>query len=598
MTGGGPVQDGLDWAHWWRLERDLYLWDPKQRQVRAAVSGDTIRVAGRFAVTDAAVRERIAPALLALLETERSDDLRTAALVGLARMGGRLGPEQRTAARALLTRTVDDPVQEVAETAVLSLGILGDARDAPLLVSLLTETDGDAGRTDVRARTRAFAGYGLAALAAECDDPATIQRIAAAAVEVVDRTEANVDVQSAAAMALGQCALPPALTTPPADVRAGTRAESVVSRDAASRWLSERVLARQGLAPTVRAHALVATARLAHDAAPETRDRALRALTRAAQDRELDARERAAAAIGLGELLASTDEDVDAAGFDALRAQLKYGQPMERRMAIIALAHASSRKGFGEADLARSDRVRKVLQRGMGAGRSNDRPWYALALGVQVHRARAAGHEPPRSTLTALRHELDACRNASTIGAYALGAALAGVRAEARLREDLSASLVDAVDRVQDPAGRGHVALGAGLLGVRSAQAPMEATARGSRFQPTLLWNASVGLSMLDVGDVTGLLLKNLGPENPNVARGASALAVGRVGDARAEAPLLALAKDDGAPTLPRSLAVIGLGTLAEDRALPWRVPLAHAVPYFAPTTSLWGGGRGVLDIL
>ena len=26
--GGAVGQDGLDWAHWWRLERDLYLWDP------------------------------------------------------------------------------------------------------------------------------------------------------------------------------------------------------------------------------------------------------------------------------------------------------------------------------------------------------------------------------------------------------------------------------------------------------------------------------------------------------------------------------------------------------------------------------------------
>ncbi|MEL6905454.1 MAG: HEAT repeat domain-containing protein [Planctomycetota bacterium] len=600
-TGGAVGQDGLDWAHWWRLERDLYLWDPGQRQVRAAFSGDTLRVAGRSPVSDEAVQERIAPVLLGLLEEETSDDIRTAALVAIARMGLRLEPTGRDAARAALLRTVDDPVQEVSETAVLSLGILGDPRDAPLLVALLLESKrpgAGAARADVPARTRAFAGYGLAVLAEECEEPAVAQRIAAAAMAVLDRAEADPDVQSAAAMALGRCRLPASLRPPPADVRAGARAEAVVSRDAASRWMTERVLAREGLAPTARAHALVATARLAVGATPQARQRALEALTRATAERRLDARERAAAAIALGELLASTDEEGDGDGIDALTEQLHYGQAIERRMAMIALAHASSRPDGGASRLAHFDAARKVLQRGLASGRSSDRPWFALALGVQVHAARRAGAEPPRGTLSALRRALDGCHSASAIGAYAIGASLAGVRAETRAREAISASLVEASERMKDPSARGHIALAAGLLGVRGAQASMESAARGSSFQPALLWNASVGLSMLDVGDVTALLLPSLGPDRPSVVRGGAALAAGRVGDARVEAPLLALAEDEDAPTLPRSFAIIGLGTLAEDRPLPWRVPLAHGVPYFAPTRSLWGGGRGVLDIL
>jgi len=595
-AGGADV---LDWSHWWNLERDLYLWDPARLQSPIVASGAGERLRSRAQIGDDALFDRVVPMLLEVLATEREDDLRTAALVALGKTGDRLAGEQLEVVRAALRAAFRDDSQEVAETAVLSLGILGDPRDVPVIVEVLTGSEAGAKavqRGDVPERTRAFAGYALAVLGEGSVDVGAQQRIAAAAIAMIEVGSAHHDVAAASAIALGLCRLPGQQELPPADVRAGDHAEDVVSRDAASRWLTRRVMGRGSLPPTVRAHMLAATARLARGTSESVRGEALEVLADAAVRSGIDTRERAAAVIGLGELARS--READDAAFEALSEALRRGQSLERRMAAIAIAHASTRPPSEGAPLERVDEGRAELVRALRAGRNADDPWCALALGVHVHHARALGEDPTGRAMGLVEERIARARSASTVGAYAIAASLASVGASGDEIESTRRDLRRALGRTHDPVARGHVVLALGMLGTRDAAETLSEVLDDARFQPQLLWNAAVGLHLIKDGDVTARLSRMMRDASANVTRAAIASAIGRVGDPRALDPLMELAEDDDAPAIARAFAVVGIGTLAEDRRLPWRVPLAHALPYFAPTQTLWGGGNGVLDVL
>lgn len=81
-------------------------------------------------------------------------------------------------------------------------------------------------------------------------------------------------------------------------------------------------------------------------------------------------------------------------------------------------------------------------------------------------------------------------------------------------------------------------------------------------------------------------------------SRAAIAVSLGSIGDRRAVRPLLDLVADEALPTTTRSMAIVGIGVLCEERSLPWRNPMAHALPYSAMTATLGGQGHAVFDIL
>ncbi|MFT7077983.1 MAG: hypothetical protein ACJA0P_004010 [Planctomycetota bacterium] len=45
-------------------------------------------------------------------------------------------------------------------------------------------------------------------------------------------------------------------------------------------------------------------------------------------------------------------------------------------------------------------------------------------------------------------------------------------------------------------------------------------------------------------------------------------------------------------------MAIVGLGVLCEERELPWRSPMAHALPYSAMTATLGGSVNPIFDLL
>jgi HEAT repeat protein len=609
--GGGP--DLYDWSHWWHLERDAYL-DLRSR-VQAAPSTpegqSRTAVAGR-APSELVVETVVVPRLLTLVEGERDDDFVTGALVALARIDapstGR-APELATRIRAAISARLAAPNQEIEETAALALGLLGGDEEITLLVALLA--DDNTGRRltggAVPTRTRAFAafGLGLAGHASRGDDRAIAlrrQRAALALVEVLESgTHAGLDVPVAALIALGLCPLSASPTLPPEELREREAAQHVLSAGSQLAYLERWLSPPRGTAAMrperARAHAFVAAARIARSASGGQRNATLARLAEIALDAAESQELRAAAAVALGELADSSMESADRDARAALMRQARRGKSLERRFALIALASAAGRGAHGEQPFAGADEARRFILGDLARGRSGDRTWLALALGV-LDEAQVAAGDTSSSTAgeRALADLLQGERNAVEIGAFAVSLALS-VRSTGRA--PAAGELLQRVlDRVDDPEARGHALVATGLLGHGIDESALRDSLGGLRYQPALLWSTAVTLGLVGDRHAVDALVQLLAVASSSASRAAVAAALGAVGDQRAVAPLLAHLDDTTLPTGTRAFAAVALGLLCDRDPLPWRYPIAHALPYFASTATLIGDGNGILEIL
>ncbi|MEZ6016050.1 MAG: HEAT repeat domain-containing protein [Planctomycetota bacterium] len=650
MSPGGSQGQGpdlYDWSHWWGLERDAYLELRHRVQSVEAVEAGFSRVrGGRGAPSDVTIETQVIPRLLKLVEEERDDDVVTGALIALGRLDAprvkdagpaELGqPSEPSGWPAALVERIHAamkahlraPSQAVAETAALALGLRGEAVDIDVLVALLAdEAEGRAlvGQA-VPTRTRAFAAFGLGLagerLAVETRSGALArQRIALALFESIEGSgaasgrgsthHATLDVPVAALIGLGLCPMPLAPVFPDERVRAHPAAVHVLSLGAQLAYFDTWLTPPRGRAnerpERARAHALVAAARLAVTAPAARRAQVIARLREISEDRAEPQEARAAAAIALGELVHSGDGDRDARA--ALARQAQRGKTLERRFALIAFARAAGRPGplasgdgAGAAEdalaatLAGADAAQRQLLAELLRGRSGDRTWIALALGVLDEALVSAGLPTPPASTRALADLTAQERNASEVGAFATALALAarGSRHAGGTGEVFASVLA----RIDDPVARGQVLIAAGIAGYGVDEPALRASLHDVRYQPGLLWSTAVTLGLVGDREAQAALIDLLEKARSSASRGALASALGHVGDQRAVAPLMALLDDASQPSATRAFAAVALGVVCDHDPLPWRQPIARALPYFAMTATLTGGGDGVLDVL
>lgn len=609
----------LDWSHWWNLERDHYLRVRGQLDDRSAEQGRTALLQTPGIAPDRRTIEALAiPGLMDILADERSDDLVTAALISLARIGidakpsasdeGSIDPKSpvdRSGARMarILSLKLAARSQEVSETAALALGILGVDESLPFLVELIRGTEAGARslrRGAVPDRTRAFAAFGLGLMADGTEDPDTRQRIALELVRALEEEHTSLELPVAATIALGLSPAPDRLTVPAKDIREDRWVDAVLSRNRQVRYLLDRVAPAIGkpeaLPPVVRAHSYCALASLGAAADPDLRKAVIGTLMERALDRQETISGRGAAAIALGRIVNAGDAGIDPSARKLLEQLVGRGQAEVKRHATIALARAGSRPGPGDSGLAGSDAARRFIERALGRTRSHEQPWHALALGVFGYRMADVDEAAANRAMRPIADLLGKQRNAATIGAYAIGLGLASRDRDASKAH--RAALRSAFQRVKDPRARGHMALALGMMNDRQAAPLLRKALDEATFQPQLLWSAAVGLGLMGDAELTDILVDALLKARSNSSRAAAAAALGQIGDRRAIRILCDVMGEKAHPSETRAFAAVGLGMLCEDRETPWRTPVAHALPYSALTSTLSGNARGVLDIL
>jgi HEAT repeat protein len=548
------------------------------------------------------IREQVVPALLDALRDEGSNDVLSGALIALAKIGDPSGAAAPVSLACTFEAFLADASQQVAESAALALGILAEPASVETLIHLARDDERGrelACRAEVPERTRAFAAYGLGLVGARTSMPALRHWTVRALVGLLEGARgASTEPEAAAVIALGLVPLEP---MPPGRV---DRAGKAAFEPAFVRWREDQVayllalLAdERGRRPRVRAHAPRALAHLVEqpvgNGAGEMRDAVVGALVatlRPQAGEPAEVRQACAQALGLLGSAGASDGDLRA----ALIGQVQRGDELSRRFALISLARCAARCG-PDGDRTGYSEVRQQLLTWLersGRGMTRLRPWLAIALGV-LERGRIARDEAPHyDVIRALRIVLADGGSPQEAGAYCLAAGLLGDRGAAPL---VTAEL----ERLADDGGRGFAALSLGLMNERGARERLRDLVAEAGHRQALLEQACIALALLGDKDLVSQLCALLTEAQSLPAQAAVALALGRIGDARAVDPLVAMLRDRSITASARGFAAVALGDVADKELMPWSAKIAADVHYGAGTATLSDAqGAGILDIL
>jgi HEAT repeat protein len=626
----GAMESGPDlslWDFWWGFNKEPYLGLRSKIHAGATVTGSDDFFLGKneqsqakdmLRPTEAMIREVVVPALIRVLERETDNDMLTAAMIALAKIGDVASEDGASEFVSLLSPLLSSGSQEVSETATVALGILGDERSLPLLVALMNdEAPGRkaVGGKEVPNRTRAFAAYGLGLIGHRAPSNAVRQDIAELLVEVLERPDfAQHDIKVGALSALGIVPLDWAPSE--ADPAAGPCREHVNSRAALIRYLTHYMDPAHERANSrtrswfVRTHVPMALGRLIQ-AEPEAETDGDRASVAAALDtllamaeaRTTERKETVqSVVIALGMLanagVASGKDDALGRANDAARArllQIAANSPdnQSEYFALIALAQCGARPGAHERGVAAQGMVQDFLLTQAARAKGQKVAWASLALGVYGRGLLDNGDSVDAALVGALRSRMADEKTPQIVGAHAL--ALGLVR-DQESRALLTGRFLDGFNGSDE--ARGYIAVGLGLMEAREAIAPIQEVVRASKYRPDLLKQAAVALGLLGDKDAVPDLIGMLKTARGLSSQSAVASALGTIGDRRCIDPLVALLGDVEYTTSARAFAAVALGLVCDKEDLPWNTKIAVNCNYRANTSTLTGEGRGILDIL
>jgi len=597
ITGPGATEDRTTWESWWGFNKAPYL------NLRAAIHGGGPATEDIFNQTPGAmkardiykpsnevVRERIVPALLRALETEKANDIVTGALVALARIGDARREDGTSEIGSKIAGFLGDSNQEIAETAALALGILEHESSIPVLESLLRDTKEArklVGRGEVPYRTRAFAAYGLGLVGNATASRETRREIVRTLMGFVEASKASTrDVQVAALLGIG---LVPIEVLP--EEVGESSADPTSSRQTQVRWVA-RVLANERQAWMVRAHAPQVLGKLLAGCPTSMRDEIAHGLLElTGEHSKAEDRIQHGCVIALG-MIGDCDGDPGDVKIREALVKISRGRDYEAgHFALIALAQTAGRRGAGEKPGTGRPAITAHLLDTLTRGRSADKPWAGLAIGVMEHALAAAGEEPSTAARQALQQSLTRAGNPKDLGAFAIGTGIAGNR-------DAAEILRTKFEATKEDNARSYIAVAIGLLGDRDAIEEIRTVVRDSKFRPELLREAAIGLGLLGDKELVPELVVMLQDAKSLSVQASIATALGFIGDSRSVDPLVLLLERKDVTPSARGFAAVALGLVADKEPLPWNSKLSVDVNYPAATTTLTGAGTGVLDIL
>ncbi len=591
------VADPTTWQRWWSLHREEFL-DLDASAPQGDRLGSETSPEPSGAPIDAAVLDRdVLPKLEALFtESGASADLRATGLLAAARLSmvtGDLSSAERIARQDRLEDLLQEALRShspiLHESAIYGLGLVGSHSTLSLLGELAH--DRPQGREFLRGesvplRSRAVAAYALGLAGYHAKRP-SLRSFAAHQLEALldDEGAANADLGTAVVLSLG--------------LASGDRAEpqdqaalGVLQIDG----LIERLVARWDSDEVARAVAEripTTLGRLAPLASTAVQERTVVTLLDALEERSgASAPVRRAVVLALGQIGYAGSDEQDVHIRRALIDSLDSRDALLRRYSALSLARVGSRTQEGRADRDAGARsVARALLAHLKSGRSADRPWSALALGVFAHYAQA-NRVPLHGVDDGLVAALRRTRSSDQRPALALAAGLAGAPG-ARMRIERS------LERIDGDESKGLLALSLGLLGTRESLPLLRDLAKDSHSRPELRVDLAMARSMLGDSQLVPELLEQVEQCDCWSSTLGSTRALARVGDAQALALLLAMVQDKSASDRERALAAQSLGWMASGEGAPWSTPLTLGLdPLGAPDTLTEPSGTGVLDRL
>lgn len=594
---GGPIADLSAWSFWWEFNKPTYL------GLRSALAHGSIKTGqgGWFlglgqaqqAVdiqrpTKAQIREQVVPALLRVLSTETNNDVVTGAMMALAKIGDVPAEDGSSPIGQAIASRLDDPNQEISETAALALGILGHEGAIPTLKSLVADSKEGRraiGRGEVPRRTRTFAVYALGLIGSRTGhDSVRSELLDELRSTLTDDASATRDLDVACVISMG-------LFTPESTGLGGTAEgqASLTSSQAQLKFLLER-FEDKAASPFVRAHAATAMVRVLQLQSSELtsawKTRISSGLLSAINDKSEDKWVVESAVLALGSL---GDSDSDQLDREIRRTLIEVPRltrdQQARNFSLISLAQIAGRPGSDDAGL---DEIHHALLARLGGSKNALRSWSALAIGVM---ARTAGERFPADLTEAIAFKVNEERGPK-LSPYAVAAGLIG-------DEGVTQALLGKLETTKNDTARGYISLALGMIGDHRAIVPIQELVQSSTYRADLLRQAAIGLGLMADRAAVDVLLEALDSSKSLATKAAVADALGFIGDKRSIDPLIRMLEDPQGTALARGFAAAALGNICDPGELPWNTPISRDINYRAATETLTGlGGRGVLDIL
>jgi HEAT repeat protein len=594
-TSGNPRKTATigfeNWTFWWGYNKDDIL-NLKEAIYRLRITRDHPfggglglrqgNLADATRLTDRQVKDIVIPALLWAMDpaNRQHPDTESAAYLALAKVTDDPAHVRRIKA-AVVDRTRD---QIVRESAALALGLLRrgegrrgfDARELDGARDFCFDVFSDAKH---ETRTRAFAMYAVGLLGDQPTDrgaPASGETGGApASARIWELLKAGIgrfpdpDLPVALLLALSlqrEDTVPPHMT------------EALAACAVKGRLFKEDV------PDLVQAHAALALGRVGDDLAVEPM---LNALTLRSTSRHV----KYSAAIALGRLGRRVDGPRRAQiAKELVKAIDDASDASTKNFAIVSLAYlvsadvASQRTDVVDSKARVADTLVAVAEKGAAV----QRPFGALALGLI---GRAIGERPDLEVYGRLRGRIEAVLREGlsdprldkrTRGGFAISLGLLGDAGSVP-------TLAGLVSRpTEDPELRGYSAVALGMIGDASRDVVRALVdALRERSSEELRLQCATGLGLLSQPGTVPLLAKELDEADTQAVQGQIVLALAKIGDAGAVAPLVDLLKNPQKPDLTRALATAGLGLVGDLEPVPSLVRISKDVNYRATTNAL-----------
>lgn len=583
------------WQLWWHYNRWAYL--DNVPELTSTGSGGFYM--GRGEVEDTTqllrasrtqVQDIVQPALIKTLLQGGRPELEIYALQALAKLRT-VTPDPTLGGFAdVVPSFLRSGNQDVAEKAILSLGIRGEDRFANWLITILgDEPDGRLllGRQRVGLRFRAFAAYGLGLLAERTNSPEV--RVASYNALIQALWLERVEVQAACLLALGQTPMPIADEYVDGNelFNGRTRVDQVLELLKFFDDPEQSFVARSQ-APS-------AIARLLVDAPESLRNQAIYAFLVATNQHSKESREvQNAAAIALGELGRSGGNAID----DEVLAQLgrvAYKPSADRStrfLAMTALAKAARRRGIGDEPYGAVAGTRKLFLQNLGRSRGETQAWTALALGILEETAPQRGEIASPDSGHALRKIFGRSRSPEVAGAIAIALGMIrDLEAEELLRERMIDTGTEHV--------RGYTALALGMIGSPSSVADIERVLTQSTQRPFVVENAAIAMALLGDQAIGTKLFDILSSSSRPKVQASVASAMGWIKDPRPIDDLCEQILDPRKNQTGRAWTAVAIGRICDEDAWPWSSRLSTNALYdvFLPTLIEPQLQNGLLDL-
>lgn len=565
------------WVFWWEINKDRFL-NLKSKVRNGAVItdkagplaglGSGAKAANTLAPTRLQIQNLIVPSLLELVQQEDNQDIATASMIALAKIGIR--PSD---CREIFARHLDASIQEVKETAVLSYGIMKDEGAIPILESLLLNSnDGQklVGSTEVGRRTRAFAAYSLALIGQNSNHAEIKNKIADLLyTTLMTDNSASKDIRVACVIGLGSLDLP-------------NPTEVVLNLSF--------VLEQNRMDQLVLAHIPNAMAKLLKNLPPGnvTRNDVIDQILALLKNRKSSTPVKQSSVQALGMLALPHDarnQDI----FETLVYIQRKGRDQQlKHFTAISMAY------LGVADPNMRQQATDFLVTKMKKSSTPYEPWCGLSLGVMAFMLRENGNALHPLAMEATLEKFLKEKSPEPKGAYAIGLGLMNHEiAKPHLRLSIDESSVSQF--------RGYASVSLGLLNAKEHVSFLKEIVAESKRDPEMLRQASIGLGLMQDRDAVSSLLVYLVPENGRKPRlsvlSAVASALGFIGDKSSVTPLVDTMNNKTVSNLGRAFAAVSLGMVSDKDDLPWNALFGGDLNYRAAVTTLSDQQSGILDI-